>query len=104
MRLERGQFGRPERLDFFKPVTNDCETLWPQPVQADARILFDPAVFDEAAVPQHTEVTAQTGRTHRERLGKVAGTLWFPPQQVDDTSSRRVSERQQGLIEVGRRH
>jgi len=104
VRLERGELGRPERFDLLKPSAKNGETLWPQPVHTDARVMVNPAVLDEAAVPQHTEVTTQTGRTYRERRGEVAGALWFPPQQVDDASPRRISESPKGDAEVVRGH
>jgi hypothetical protein len=104
VRLERRELGRPERFDLFKPGAKDREALWPQPVHTDARVMLNTALLDEAAVPQHTEVTTQTGRTNRERRGEVAGTLWFPPQQVNDASPRRISERQERVVEVGTRH
>ena len=69
-----------------------------------ARVMVDTGVLDEAAVPQHAEVTTQTGRTDRECRGDVAGAPWLPPQQVDDASPRRISECQERIVDVGARH
>jgi hypothetical protein len=104
MRLECRELGRPERFDLFQPGAKDRETLWAQSVQSDACVVVNAAVFNEATLPQDTEVTTQTRRTDREGSGNVAGALWLPPQQVDHAPPRRIGERQERVVDVGACH
>src|SRR5579863_4823001 len=99
MRFERGELAGPERIRFGQPGLELHHRLWPQPIDADARIELVAVFLHQATLAQSLEMPAHRRKGDARRLRELPRPMGPFAQEVDDSPAMRICQRRQRLVE-----
>src|SRR4029453_5883805 len=90
--FERVELSGPEALDFSQPAVQLSERLGPEAKDTQPCVFFDIRGLNEAGSMQQAEMPARGRCAHTQSGGNIAGALRLAAQQLDNATSRGVSE------------